>query len=526
MKKKNFSTSSSINFHSVIRDEKSVEDYFYKYYKLKYLDNLKNEKYKKLTNSFKKDYPNMSILKPYQRIEKMKDKDIKKAMKEEIADIKVYDKNGKMIPQEKIKVIDLILLKEYQLKYEKEIEEKTKIILEKHQQKSKEIENIADRILGNNEIKSNDIESLKDINELGKYLKEEIELEEEIGINNYINVKEIKTNNIGDNNFCLGAIYTILNNEGIKTVIEKKCKNKKVLDATLQLISSGLITNKKYDLKLDYGNKENEKIFLDQTSMNEFKNEFKKKMCDFYNISENNIIILDITKGSVNVNFTTNTDININRNDLNKIFGKQYKDITEKALFEGCKISEDLLDPRGNNFGNGYEKRNFLRGGEIYDPPYEWHGYGLRVLNNYDNGNNDWIGCNNKINEWAVAYHGIGKSRGKYDNVFKNTLSIVENNLSKGIRQLYKNNNNIREKSRRIGYEKCGEGVYLTPIIKEADCYAQIENLDNKKFKIVIMCRVNPKMIREPDKKDKEPYWILNGNSNEIRPYRILIKEI
>ena len=40
------------------------------------------------------------------------------------------------------------------------------------------------------------------------------------------------------------------------------------------------------------------------------------------------------------------------------------------------------------------------------------------------------------------------------------------------------------------------------------------------------MCRVNPKMIREPDKKDKEPYWILNGNSNEIRPYRILIKEI
>ncbi len=247
-------------------------------------------------------------------------------MKEEIADIKVYDKNGKMIPKEKIKVIDLILLKEYQLKYEKEKEEKAKIILEKHQQKSKEIENITDRILGNNEIKSNDIESLKDINELGKYLKEEIELEEEIGINNYINIKEIKKNKIDENNFCLGALYTILNNEGIKTVIEKKCKNKKVLDATLQLISSGLITNKKYDLKLDYGNKENEKIFLEQKLMNKFKNEFKKKMCDYYNISENNIIILDITKGSININFTTNTDININKYDLNKIFGKQYKD--------------------------------------------------------------------------------------------------------------------------------------------------------------------------------------------------------
>ena len=81
--------------------------------------------------------------------------------------------------------------------------------------------------------------------------------------------------------FVFSALYIILNNEGIKTVIEKKCKNKKVLDATLQLISSGLITNKKYDLKLDYVNKENEKILLEQKSMNKFKNEFKKKMCNF-----------------------------------------------------------------------------------------------------------------------------------------------------------------------------------------------------------------------------------------------------
>ena len=52
----------------------------------------------------------------------------------------------------------------------------------------------------------------------------------------------------------------------------------------------------------------------------------RKKCAIFYNISENNIIILDITKESININFTTNTDININRYDLNKIFGKQYKD--------------------------------------------------------------------------------------------------------------------------------------------------------------------------------------------------------
>ena len=45
-------------------------------------------------------------------------------------------------------------------------------------------------------------------------------------------------------------------------------------------------------------------------------------------------------------------------------FREKYVDITQKALFEGCKISEELLDPRGNNYGNGYEQNNFKRGGK------------------------------------------------------------------------------------------------------------------------------------------------------------------
>jgi len=103
--------------------------------------------------------------------------------------------------------------------------------------------------------------------------------------------------------------------------------------------------------------------------------------------------------------------------------------VSEKALFEGCKISEELLDPRGNNFGDNYEKKNFLIGGEKYDPPYEWHAYGLKVLNNYDNMNNHWIACNNNENEWDVAYHGVGGKRGKCGNVFRNVVSIAQNNL-------------------------------------------------------------------------------------------------
>ena len=40
----------------------------------------------------------------------------------------------------------------------------------------------------------------------------------------------------------------------------------------------------------------------------------------------------------------------------------------------------------------------------------------------------------------------------------------------------------------------------------------------------MIMCRVNPKNIRQPE--NFIDSWLLNPNSNEIRPYRILIKKI
>ena len=73
-------------------------------------------------------------------------------------------------------------------------------------------------------------------------------------------------------------------------------------------------------------------------------------------------------------------------------------------------------------------------------------------VNNYDNGNNAWLACNNNPNEWAVAYHGIGGKNGKFGNAFKNALSIAKNNLAPGIRQKYENKSNIRQLTRKMGY--------------------------------------------------------------------------
>ena len=44
------------------------------------------------------------------------------------------------------------------------------------------------------------------------------------------------------------------------------------------------------------------------------------------------------------------------------------------------------------------------------------------------------------------------------------------------------------------------------------------------RYKVLLMCRVNPKKIRQPE--GFKNCWILNSTPLEIRPYRILIKQI
>ena len=119
-----------------------------------------------------------------------------------------------------------------------------------------------------------------------------------------------------------------------------------------------------------------------------------------------------------------------------------------------------------------------------------------------------------------MAYHGIGKG-----NIFKKVLNILNSNLKEGPGQLYKYNLNV-EKNRDIYYNYCGEGVYLCPNIKEAMKYAESITLgaNNLTFKFVIMARVNPEKIRSPGGSNAQVDWILNGNDEEIRPYRLLIK--
>ena len=514
----------NMKFYDIIKNKYTIEDYYHKKYNLEYLN---DETINYLTNIRNEEYPNYKNMRHIFKIEKITDDFLKQHLNIVCVEQTMFFQNNALLDLKYIEAIDLIILKEIQLEQNNDI----KLKQEKHFKKEKDMETISDRILGNfdNSKKLNNIDSLKDIDTLGKYLKEEIDIDKELekDKDNYIELNENNMDNRKSNIYILSALSSLLNNEGITTIIEKKCKSQKILNATLQLISSGLIVLKKYNLKLDYGSPiKNDNIILNPKERNKFQRDFIKNISKLYNLSEDNVKILEIKRGSVDVCFTLPNRVNTIKEDLKALFGKKYVDVTEKALFEGCKLSEEFLDPKGNNFGNGYEKSNFIRGREKYDPPYEWHAYGLKVLNNYDNMNNDWLACNNNPNEWAVAYHGVGGKRGKFGRVFQNVVSIVQNNLAPGKRQFYEKYDNIRQITKDQGYLKCGRGVYLTPIIKEAEYCAEEEKFSEKKFKLIMMCRINPKKIREPDRGNENPYWILNGNSEEIRPYRILIKEL
>ena len=106
---------------------------------------------------------------------------------------------------------------------------------------------------------------------------------------------------------------------------------------------------------------------------------------------------------------------------------------------------------------------------------------------------------------------------------FKKVLSILNTNLRQGPKQRYSTYMNKRQATSKQ-YRRCGKGVYVTPDIAKAETYAhktKIGNL-NKEFQFAVMVRCDPNKIRDPGVFPVN--WVLNGNNNEIRPYRLLYK--
>ena len=147
--------------------------------------------------------------------------------------------------------------------------------------------------------------------------------------------------------------------------------------------------------------------------------------------------------------------------------------------------------------------------------------YWIKSYEKYDNGCNNWIAYKENIEgEFSIAYLGINNILNNEEQIIKD-LNDYSLNITKIISsKLYQDEYDLKNDKKT----KCGEGVCLFQNPEYAENSAGIINLYGYSIKIILMCRVNPKKIRQPE--NYKECWILNPTSDEIRPYRILIKVV
>ena len=399
-----------------------------------------------------------------------------------------------------------------------------------------EKKDIIKRSIYNEERTKNIKYMLEDMCVLGNKIKNEIIQEKQNNCEKYISIEEATKNNKNiDEIFCLGLLAKNLENCGIITAIEKNPEQNdetiKQENIVLQFILNGLAEKKKYDFHFDFGEEKNNELLNNKEEQEKFHTKLKKKLSLGYNIPEEEIIITNPQKGSYQVDvifMTEEFNTNIDADELKKKFkdDKEFKEISylnqihKSLIMEGCKLSTNMLDPRGNK-KNGWSTGQ-KRGGFDYYPPLKgWKGFGVRVIDKYDNGNNDWIQNNGNSNEWAIAYHGTGVKMGSSFTLEKATNSILSGGFKAGWGQAYAGDNDARHPGKKVGI-----GVYCSPnpyvMESYARCAQSSTNINGIHYMMGFMMRVKPERIRYSD--SQKDYWVLNGSTDEMRPYRIMVK--
>ena len=342
-----------------------------------------------------------------------------------------------------------------------------------------------------------------------------IEKEKKEHPENFIEVEEaIKKKGKDEKLYVLGKLGKTLKNMGIEVAIEKtEGKNNDDSLIVNQFISSGMLQESKYEIHFEDDidiNKKYEIINNEKGEQQKFIEKMKGFISENIKIPKNNIFIANIREGCIAFDtvIKNNKKVDIRGKMIELAKKNKIKSIYEKNILGACLLTPDMLDKRGNRNPSEWPKTIETRGNMPYHAPTSnWVGYGLKVVDQYDDGNNDWIAMNGNPNEWAVAFHGtsvkavkpICKANGKF-------FSTVEEGATG---QKYKGYVNTNIKSKDL-FPICGIGAYASPYLDEANKYSS---------GAVIMCRVNPNKVRIPE----ERIWITDGTRHSIRPYRILI---
>ena len=432
---------------------------------------------------------------------------------------------------------------------------------------------ILDSTKNNTKNNQNLLENIKDIINFSNIMKEEIEEEKKQNPKKFIEVEEAIKYPNSSSLYAIGVFASYLKNFGVNVVIEKENDDTKKDDektkslyTCFKMLTSGLGLLKKYELKFDLDNKMNELLLENEEEAEKFLNSWKKIFSKEMSIPENKIIFFNPRKGSyiIDVIFIQQPaeDRFENLQNLPQNYIELVK-ITEKVLFDNCRLSQEILDSQYNKQLGTWNRSNTNRGNEAYNPPHDWLGFGLNTSKFLPDPL--WIGKENIPGEWIVVYHGI--RRGAYNQIQVVNLVCGSNDshLVAGRNQACRNHIDIRHISygngkcnkcdrqficvecnfafvfdhcsneeklcncripKRFKCNQCLDGVYCSPNIKVLNGYAQKFRINNseEEYKIGFMCRADPKKIRQSQ--SVNDYYICSGEFDELRPYRILIKEM
>ena len=174
----------------------------------------------------------------------------------------------------------------------------------------------------------------------------------------------------------------------------------------------------------------------------------------------------------------------------------------EEALYLDASLRDSRLDCDFTDQDDGSTK--FYRGSRQYYRPCGWQRYALNVSGKFLDGD-EWLGApgirtKSSRREWPVSYHGTDMS---------NASSIAGGgyDLSKGERFAF------------------GIGIYSSPHIDVAACYAQEFPYNGKSYQMVFQNRVRNNFEVIPSSTTgRGEYWV-SSSDEDIRPYGICIKE-
>ena len=205
-----------------------------------------------------------------------------------------------------------------------------------------------------------------------------------------------------------------------------------------------------------------------------------------------------LTKNNYNKNIFISEEKNVKNSlyILNSMFS-----LKKNYLIESCQINANKLDKRYDAIYFKSEENDKIDG-EKYYPPIGWFGIGLKNVKE-PNGPIAYLTFNKKLNKEPLQ-------KILNEIIEKKNLDCLEKQSEK------------KEFDKR-NWSAVGKGIYLFPNIEIAEKYTGTFDMNNKKYKIVLLVKVVKDKIKEP-KHNKLGYWVVE--KEYVKLCRILFKEI